>query len=52
METTLNEIIERGMYVPPTADIVIILHEHSLLTVSGGDDDDTGGTGHNMPWDD
>jgi len=40
-------------YIPPTTEVHTIQVEHSLLTISGGDDDDnTGGTGHNMPWDD
>ena len=48
-----NEVHQQEAYLAPVAEIVIIQHERSILTGSNGDDDDdTGGTGHNMPWDD
>ena len=52
MKVSSNEVHQQEAYSAPVAEIVIIQHEHSLLTGSNGDDDDTGGTGHNMPWDD
>lgn len=39
-------------YIQPIAEVIVVKYEHSILLASGGDDDDTGGTGHNMPWDD
>lgn len=51
MGTSIGETSRGHYYAPPTATIIIVRSQYSLLTVSG-DDDNTGGTGHNMPWDD
>ena len=50
MRISLKEADKREAYYPPTSEVVCIQHEHTIM--SGDDDDDTGGTGHNMPWDD
>ena len=53
MMVSSYEVHQQEAYLAPVVESFIIQHEHSILTGSNGDDDDnTGGTGHNMPWDD
>lgn len=38
------------VYVSPSCDLITLENTGYILQAS--DDDNTGGTGHNMPWDD
>lgn len=47
----MKEADKREVYSSPITDVVFVQHEHTIMS-GGSDDDDTGGTGHNLPWDD
>lgn len=49
---SLNETGVRNTYATPTCELYYFQNEETILAGSGDDDDNTGGTGHNMPWDD
>ena len=38
-------------YTKPLIKVILVQYS-AVLAASGDDDDNTGGTGHNMPWDD
>ena len=53
MKKNTNPTVWREPYYAPNTNTIVVQYDRSLLIVSGGDDNDnTGGTGHNMPWDD
>ena len=43
---------QENVYLPPITDVFIIQHENALLFGSPDLDDNTGGIGKDLPWDD
>ena len=48
MKFSSTETTRQEAYVQPSAELIALHVEHPILD----DSDNTGGTGHNLPWDD